>query len=184
MRPVRSTACCVKGLRFAAESCGAGRRADSQLACPESGEFKLDFPERFGADDGVGGEHINHEITRAFEPKNFECFARGLNDPNIRHAVGGVEGKFPGTVELFCRWRRNLTQPIRAYREESLVGECWKVFATPSGEIRHDNIVRQMHLRLDQEYPASRSPAPLIKGRTQATGQACGGSRVPDTRTW
>ncbi len=73
---------------------------------------------------------------------------------------------------------RNLTNPVRGELEMSHVRENWKPLSAPAREIRDDDVLAEMELRLDENPPPSRSSAAFIERRTQPSVEPPGGPCV------
>ncbi|HEY0484155.1 MAG TPA: hypothetical protein VGD37_41835 [Kofleriaceae bacterium] len=93
---------------------------------------------------------------------------------------GGIDRHLLGAVGLLGRRRQHLADPVRGHRDEGGVGDHCEPLAPPAGEIRDDDVVAEMKLRLVEDEPASGAAATALERRTELLShrRGCGGRRA------
>ena len=102
----------------------------------------------------VLGERLQ---TASFKSQCLERSPQRVDEPGVRHAFARVDAQLLAAIDGFRRRRQHLANPIRRERHVRLIGCRREALPPPAGQIRHDDVVAEVQLRLDEQQPAART---------------------------
>ena len=134
---------------------GGARPALTQpaLTQPECGEIEHDRVE--GRDPDLLGICVRREqsIGTPVQRQDLEGARPGVHEPHVRHTFAQVHGHLGAAIVALRARRENLANSIGAQDEEGCIRHDGHRFATPSAEIRHQNVGVGPQVKLGLAWP-------------------------------
>jgi hypothetical protein len=125
-------------------------------------QLELDGLEWFGGDDRRVLPHGQDRPHAFAQAQHLECAVLWLHEPCVCDARLRVDSALAPAVEPLGRRREHGAHPIRSEREEGFVWHGWQPFTRPPGEVRNQDLLSEMQLRLVEDPPATgASDAPM-----------------------
>lgn len=143
----------------------------SRGAAPESAEIELDRVERHGSDRGVASKRFDQQPSAALQHVGLERPNDGIDDPAEVHAGSGVERHLIGAIERRRRRRRHFADPVGRQFEPCSPGQLGHSFDASARPVRHQHVVAQMELGLEEDPPASGAAPTAVEGAVKLTAQ-------------
>ncbi len=91
----------------------------------------------------------------------------------MRHAFARIDPQLLAAVERLGGRGQHFTNPIRRERQVRVRRHVRQPRAAPAGDIRHEHIVSEVQLGLQENYPSARA---LVVKRLVELGKQCAGS--------
>src|SRR5712691_1623783 len=165
----------------------AGRVDDRSGGClsalaPERRQVQLDGMERLGADQRRSLVRREQQPSALRQAVDLERSRHRVHEPEMQDVLAGVDRHLLRAVQPFGARRHDLAHPVRRKSEAGGVGKLRHPLAPPAGEVRHEHVVTEVQLGLEEDPPAAGTAPSVVEGRAQPGPEHRGRKRVPRGR--
>jgi hypothetical protein len=152
---------------------------------PPRGEVQLDVTEGLGAHLVLATGREGDHPACVLEPVHLEHARERIDEPEVAQPLPGVERHLADAVDVDGRRRSDLAGPVRNELPVGRGGQNGHPLQPPAREVRYDDLLPEVELRLEENPPAPRAAAPPAGPleRTQISRQDRGGEGVGERRT-
>lgn len=143
--------------------------------CPQHGQLEVEHVEGLGVDDRLVLVDSQECVVTMVEAEDLERSQMRVEQPDVAHRLACVDGKLVRAVDLGRAGTEDLAQPVRRKRDVRVGGEERETIASPSREVRNEDVVTQVELGLEEKEPTSGTTTAAFERRPELFAQ--GGSR-------
>ena len=117
-----------------------------------------------------------HSPPRSSKASRSRAF--GIDKPEVGDALAGIDRPLAVPVEIACRRRKHLADPVGRQGEEGRVGKVRHPLAPPAGDVGHQDVLAEMQLRLVDDPPAAGAAFAEVERIADLTAQNGTGARM------
>src|SRR5256712_11302178 len=110
---------------------------------PPPREAQLDGVERLRPDGVVAGVRAEDDPPARFEAIDLQRLELRLDEPEMRHALPGVDPYLPAPVDAAGRRRDHFAHPVRRLRERGRVREDGQALAPPPRPVGDEHVLAE-----------------------------------------